>query len=51
MTDNLPSGCIVVAFTALGMILEGRRLLIFSLRWLRIALPAAEMSAPESERT
>ena len=51
ITDNLPSGCISVHFTALGITLEGSRLETVTLRRVRMVLPAAEMSAPESGRT
>ena len=50
MTGSLPNGNILAPLTALGMTVEGRRVLIHSLRVDSIAFPAAEMSAPESGR-
>ena len=50
MTGSLPSGNIFAPLTALGMTSEGRRVVTCSFRVDRIAIPAAEMSAPESGR-
>ena len=50
VTGILPKGCIVAPFATFGMMLDGKRLLIFSFRSLRMPLPAAEISAPESGR-
>ena len=50
MTGSLPNGNILAPLTALGMTVEGRRVLIRSLRVDSIDFPAAEMSAPESGR-
>ena len=50
MTGSLPNENILAPLTTLGMTVEGRRVLIHSLRVDSIVFPAAEMSAPESER-
>ena len=41
---------IFAPLTALGITMEGRRVVTFSFRVDRIAFPAAEISAPESGR-
>ena len=51
MTGSLPNGNILAPLTALRMTVEGRRVLIRSLRVDSIAFPAAEMLSPESGRT
>ena len=50
VTRSLPSGNIFAPLTALGITLEGRRVVTCAFRVGRIAFPAAEMSAPESGR-
>ena len=44
----LPIGCILVPLTTRGITCEGSKLCSCSPSWLRIALPAAEISAPQS---
>ena len=48
VTGSFPMGLIFVPLTALGMILEGRRLSTCSPSSLSACVPAADMSAPES---
>jgi len=48
VTGNLPSGFIVVSFTACGIMSDDERLSMCSLQCVRNSLPPAEISAPES---
>jgi len=45
---SFPTGCILVPLAAFGMVFDGRRLSICSFRCFKIAVLAAEISAPES---
>ena len=50
LTGSFPIGCILVLFTALGMIWDGSRLSSCSPRQLRATLHATDISAPKSGR-